>query len=99
MLVRRTVFMLGLTIVCAMAVVSVRYQERSLVKILESARSQEQQLHVELGSKQVQQVAASKNDRIAGQVAKQNMHHVDPSSTYYMTPSGKQMIDRPKVAQ
>lgn len=87
MLVGRTVFMLGLTVVCAMAAVNARFQERSLVKVLEKARFQEQQLHVEWGSKQVQQVAVSKNDRIVAQVARQNMQHVNPSSTYYMTPT------------
>lgn len=101
MLAGRTILLLGMTVVCAMAVVSVRFQERSLVKTLEKARFQEQQLHVEWGSKQVQQVAASKNDRIVQQVATQNMQHVNPSSTYYMTPggaSGKQVTDKQKVA-
>ena len=87
MLAGRTILLLGLTIACAMAVVNVRYEARSLVKKLDKARQQEQQLQVEWGAKQVQQVAASKNDRIAQQVAKQDMQHVDPSLTYYMTPA------------
>lgn len=87
MLIRRTIFLLALTVACAMAVVNVRYQARSLIKDLEKARQQEQQLQVEWGSKQVQQVAASKNDSIAQQVIEQNMQHVDPSVTYYMTPA------------
>ena len=82
----RTILLLVLTVACAMAVVSVRYESRSLVKNLEKARQYEQQLQVEWSTKQVQQVAASKNDRIAQQVVKQNMQHVDPSLTYYMTP-------------
>ncbi|MGL4768521.1 MAG: cell division protein FtsL [Formosimonas sp.] len=86
MLVGRTIFLLGLAIVCAMAVVNVRYQARTLVKTLDKARQQEQQLQVEWGAQQVQQVAASKNDRIAQQVAKQNMQRVDPSMTHYLTP-------------
>ena len=87
MIAGRTILLLGLTVACAMAVVNVRYQARSLVKDLEKARQQEQQLQVEWSTKQVQQVAAAKNDRIAQQVIKQNMQHVDPSLTYYMTPS------------
>jgi cell division protein FtsL len=95
MLAGRTMLLLGLTVACAMAVVSVRYQARSLVKDLEKARQHEQQLQVEWSTKQVQQVAASKNDRIAQQVAKQNMQHVDPSLTYYMTPNANA---QPKVS-
>lgn len=79
--------MLIAVIACAMAVVNVRYAGRSTTIALEKARAQEQQLQVEWGAWQVQQVAASKNDRIAQQVEKQSMQRVDPSVTYYLTPA------------
>ncbi|TDR30830.1 cell division protein FtsL [Hydromonas duriensis] len=85
---RSTIFLLVLVVACAMAVVNVRYQARSAVVELEKARQQEQQLQVEWGALQVQQVAASKNDRIAEQVAKQNMQRVNPSITRYLLSDG-----------
>lgn len=84
---RTTLLLLTAVIACAMAVVNVRYQSRSLNSALEKVRQQEQQLQVEWSTWQVQQVAASKNDRIASLVAKQDMQRVDPSVTYYMTPA------------
>ena len=83
---RTTLSLLIAVIVCAMFVVNVRYQSRALNTQLEKVRQQEQQLQVEWSTWQVQQVAASKNDRIAQQVSKQDMQRVDPSVTYYMTP-------------
>jgi len=84
---RTTLILLTAVIACAMAVVNVRYQTRNLNSVLEKARQQEQQLQVEWSTWQVQQVAASKNDRIASLVIKQDMQRVDPSVTYYMTPT------------
>ena len=85
---RSTILLLGLVIACAMAVVNVRYQARSAVISLEKTRQQEQQLQVEWSTLQVQQVAASKNDHIAEQVAKQNMQRVNPSVTHYLMSDG-----------
>ena len=85
---RSTIFLLVLVIACAMAVVNVRYQARSAVVALEKVRQQEQQLQVEWSTLQVQQVAASKNDHIADQVAKQSMQRVNPSITHYLMPDG-----------
>jgi cell division protein FtsL len=84
---RTTLLLLAAVIACAMAVVNVRYQSRSLNSDLEKVRQQEQKLQVEWSTWQVQQVAASKNDRIANLVTKQDMQQVDPSVTYYMTPA------------
>lgn len=86
---RSTILMLVAVIACAMAVVNVRYASRSATIALEKARAQEQQLQVDWGAWQVQQVAASKNDRIAQQVSKQNMQRVDPSRTHYLTPKSQ----------
>jgi cell division protein FtsL len=94
---RTTLLLLTAVIACAMAVVNVRYQSRSLSSALEKVRQQEQQLQVEWSTWQVQQVAASKNDRIASLVAKQDMQRVDPSVTYYMTPASVAPSGSPAV--
>ena len=84
---RNSVILLIAVVAAAMAVIDVRYRVRTLTVQLEQAREQEQQLQIEWSTRQVQQVSAAKNDRIAQQVIKQNIQHVDPSLTYYMTPS------------
>ena len=83
---RNSVILLIAVIVTAMVVINVRYHVRTLTVQLEQAREQEQQLQIEWSTRQVQQVSAAKNDRIAEIVAGQGMERVDPSSTYYMTP-------------
>ena len=85
---RSSILLLVMVVACAMAVVDVRYQARRAVVELEKTRLQEQQLQVEWSTWQVQQVAASKNDRIADLVAKQNMQRVNPSVTRYLMPDG-----------
>lgn len=83
---RNSVILLIAVIVTAMAVINVRYHVRTLTVQLEQAREQEQQLQIEWSTRQVQQVSAAKNDRIAEMVTSQGMERVDPSSTYYMKP-------------
>ena len=83
---RNSVVLLMMVVAVAMAVINARYQVRTLTVKLEQAREQEQQLQVEWSARQVQQVSAAKNDRIAEIVAGQGMERVDPSTTYYMTP-------------
>ena len=83
---RNSVILLIAVVAAAMAVIDVRYRERTLTVQLEQAREQEQQLQIEWSTRQVQQVSAAKNDRIAEIVAGQGMERVNPSSTYYMTP-------------
>lgn len=87
---RGSIILLSAVIVMAMMVVNVRHQARVLTVELEQARAYEQQLQVEWSTRQVQQVSAAKNDKIAEVVSRQDMQRVDPSVTYYMTPnSGK----------
>ena len=87
---RGSIILLSAVIVMAMMVVNVRHQARVLTVELEKARAYEQQLQVEWSTRQVQQVSAAKNDKIAEVVSRQDMQRVDPSVTYYMTPnSGK----------
>ena len=83
---RNSVVLLIAVIAAAMAVINVRYHVRTLTVQLEQARDQEQQLQIEWSTRQVQQVSAAKNDRIAEMVTSQGMERVDPSSTYYMKP-------------
>lgn len=83
---RNSVILLIAVIAAAMAVINVRYRVRTLTVQLEQVREQEQQLQTEWSTRQVQQVSAAKNDRIAEIVAGQGMERVNPSSTYYMTP-------------
>lgn len=84
---RGSIILLSAVIVMAMMVVNVRHQARVLTVQLEQARAYEQQLQVEWSTRQVQQVAAAKNDKIADEVSRQDMQRVDPSVTYYMTPN------------
>ena len=83
---RNSVILLIAVIAAAMAVINVRYRVRTLTVQLEQVREQEQQLQTEWSTRQVQQVSAAKNDRIAEIVVGQGMERVNPSSTYYMTP-------------
>lgn len=83
---RNSIILLIAVIAAAMAVINVRYRVRMLTVQLEQVREQEQQLQIEWSTRQVQQVSAAKNDRIAEIVAGQGMERVNPSSTYYMTP-------------
>ena len=83
---RNSVILLIAVIAVAMAVINVRYHVRTLTVQLEQVREQEQQLQTEWSTRQVQQVSAAKNDRIAEIVVGQGMERVNPSSTYYMTP-------------
>ena len=83
---RSSIVLLSAVIVMAMMVINVRHQSRVLNTQLEQARAYEQQLQIEWSTRQVQQVSAAKNDRIAEIVAGQGMERVNPSSTYYMTP-------------
>lgn len=83
---RNSVILLIAVIAAAMAVINVRYRVRTLTVQLEQVREQEQQLQTEWSTRQVQQVSATKNDRIAEIVSGQGMERVNPSSTYYMTP-------------
>lgn len=96
---RSSIFLLILVVACAIAVVDVRYQARRSIADLEKARAQEQQLQVEWSTWQVQQVAASKNDRIADLVAKQNMQRVNPSVTRYLMPDGSAPQSAPAKAK
>lgn len=91
----KIICMLVVTLLTCLAVISVRFEERNLAKTLEKAREQERLLQIEWSVKQVQQVAASKNDRIAEQVMKQNMQNVDPSLTYYVKPDGQNAEAQP----
>ena len=83
---RSSIVLLSAVIVMAMMVINVRHQARVLNTQLEQARAYEQQLQVEWSTRQVQQVSAAKNDKIAEVVSRQDMQRVDPSVTYYMTP-------------
>ena len=83
---RNSMILLMMVVAVAMAVINVRHQVRRNNVQLEQARTQEQQLQVEWSARQVQQVSAAKNDRIAQAVVNQGMQRVDPSMTYYMTP-------------
>lgn len=83
---RSSIVLLSAVIVMAMMVINVRHQGRVLNTELEKARAYEQQLQVEWSTRQVQQVSAAKNDKIAEVVSRQDMQRVDPSVTYYMTP-------------
>ncbi len=85
---RSSIVLLSAVIVMAMLVINVRHQGRVLNTELEKARAYEQQLQVEWSTRQVQQVSAAKNDKIAEVVSRQDMQRVDPSVTYYMTPKG-----------
>ena len=84
---RGSIILLSAVIVMAMMVVNVRHQARVLTVQLEQARAYEQQLQVEWSTRQVQQVSAAKNDKIAELVGRQDMQRVDPSVTYYMNPN------------
>ncbi len=95
---RKSMVLLIAVIASAMAVINVRYQVRTLTVQLEKARDQEQQLQVEWSARQVQQVSATKNDRIAEMVAQQGMQRVDPSVTYYMTPKSADNAQAPMTA-
>lgn len=83
---RSSIVLLSAVIVMAMMVINVRHQSRVLNTQLEQARAYEQQLQIEWSTRQVQQVSAAKNDKIAEVVSRQDMQRVDPSVTYYMTP-------------
>ena len=83
---RSSIVLLSAVIVMAMMVINVRHQSRVLNTQLEQARAHEQQLQIEWSTRQVQQVSAAKNDKIAEVVSRQDMQRVDPSVTYYMTP-------------
>lgn len=83
---RSSIVLLSAVIVMAMMVINVRHQSRVLNTQLEQARAHEQQLQIEWSTRQVQQVSAAKNDKIAEVVGRQDMRRVDPSVTYYMTP-------------
>ena len=83
---RSSIVLLSAVIVMAMLVINVRHQSRVFNTQLEQARAHEQQLQIEWSTRQVQQVSAAKNDKIAEVVSRQDMQRVDPSVTYYMTP-------------
>ena len=83
---RSSIVLLSAVIVMAMMVINVRHQSRVLNTQLEQARAHEPQLQIEWSTRQVQQVSAAKNDKIAEVVSRQDMQRVDPSVTYYMTP-------------
>lgn len=83
---RSSILLLSAVIVMAMLVINTRHQARVLTVQLEQARAYEQQLQVEWSTRQVQQVSAAKNDKIAEVVSRQDMQRVDPSVTFYMTP-------------
>lgn len=83
---RSSIVLLSAVIVMAMMVINVRHQSRVFNTQLEQARAHEQQLQIEWSTRQVQQVSAAKNDKIADLVSRQDMQRVDPSVTYYMTP-------------
>ena len=95
---RSSIVLLSAVIVMAMMVINVRHQARSLTVQLEQARAQEQQLQVEWSTRQVQQVAAAKNDKIAEEVSRQDMQRVDPSVTFYMTPNNASAANNSAVA-
>lgn len=90
---RKSIVLLIALIMVTVAVVNVRYETRSINAQLEKARETEQQLQAEWNTYQVQQVSATKNDRIAELVTRQGMQRVDPTVTYYMTPNGSGNAD------
>lgn len=86
---RSSMILLVLVVTMSIAVINVRHQARTLTTQLEQARTYEQQMLSEYSTRQVQQVAAAKNDKVFEEMTQQGMQRVNPSMTYYMTPTAE----------